>query len=44
MSTSAFPVQGYGQRLLDEISSPDIEGFSSFHVFIHTLSPLIPRR
>jgi hypothetical protein len=44
MSTSAFPVQGYGRCLLDELSSPDIEGFSSFHVFIRTLSPLIPRR
>ena len=32
------------QSLLEEISSPDIEGFSSFHVFIRTLSPLIPRR
>jgi hypothetical protein len=44
MSASAFPVQGYGRRLLDGISPPDIEGFSSFHVFIRTLSPLIPRR
>src|ERR1019366_10124870 len=44
MPTSAFPVQGYGQGLLDGISPPDIEGFSSFHVFIRTLLPLIPRR
>src|SRR5450759_1892179 len=40
MSTSAFPVQGYGQCLLDELSPPDIEGFSSFHIFIRTLSPV----
>jgi hypothetical protein len=44
MSTSIFPVQGYDRGLLDGISPPDIEGFSSFHVFIRTLSPLIPRR
>jgi hypothetical protein len=44
MSAPAFPTHGYGQRLLDELSSPDIEGFSSFHVFFHTMSPLIPRR
>ena len=44
MSAPTFPTHGYGQHLLDEISSPDIEGFSSFHIFSHTLSPLIPRR
>jgi hypothetical protein len=33
-----------GRRLLDGLSPSDIEGFSSFHVFIRTLSPLIPRR
>jgi hypothetical protein len=44
MSALAFPSHGYGQCLLDEISSPDIEDFSSFHVFFHTMSPLIPRR
>jgi hypothetical protein len=44
MSAPAFPTRGYGQRLLGEISSPDIEGFSNFHVFFRTLSPLIPRR
>jgi hypothetical protein len=44
MSAPTFPTHGYGQHLLDEISSPDIEGFSSFHVFYRTMSPLIPRR
>jgi hypothetical protein len=40
----AFPTHGYGKHLLDEISSPGIEGFSSFHTILHTMSPLIPRR
>jgi hypothetical protein len=40
----AFPTHGYGRHLLGEISSPGIEGFSSFHIFLHTMSPLIPRR
>jgi len=31
-------------HLLDEFSSPGTEGFSSFHIFLHTMSPLIPRR
>src|ERR1019366_1481476 len=44
MSAPAFPTHGYGRRLLDGLSPPDIEGFSSFHVFFHTLSSLIPRR
>ena len=44
MSAPTFPTHGYGLRLLDGIYPPDIEGFSSFHVFTHTLSPLIPRR
>jgi hypothetical protein len=44
MPTPTFPVYGYGGGLLDGLSPPDIEGFSSFHVFFRTLSPLIPRR
>jgi hypothetical protein len=40
----AFPTRGYGRHLLDEISSPGTEGFSSFHIILHTMSPLIPRR
>jgi hypothetical protein len=43
-STPAFPTRGYCSRLLDEISSPDAEGFSSFHILLLTMSPLIPRR
>src|ERR1019366_7132370 len=44
MSTCTFPTHGYGSGLLEEISFPDIEGFSIFHVSIRTLSSLIPRR
>jgi hypothetical protein len=44
MPTPAFPTHGYGEHLLDELSSPGIKGFSSFHVFSRTLSPLLPRR
>jgi hypothetical protein len=44
MPAPTFPTHGYGQHLLDEISSPGIKGFSSFHVFFHTMSSLIPRR
>jgi hypothetical protein len=44
MPAAAFPTHGYGCCLLDELSSPDIEGFSSFHVFGRTMSSLIPRR
>jgi hypothetical protein len=44
MSTRTFPTHGYGAGLLDGLSPPDTAGFSSFHVFIRTLSPLIPRR
>jgi hypothetical protein len=50
----ALPTHGYSQHLLDEISSPGTEGFSSFHIILHTIalkrdssaamSPLIPRR
>jgi hypothetical protein len=40
----AFPTHGYSRHLLGEISSPGTEGFSSFHIFLHTMSPLIPRR
>lgn len=43
-STSAFPTRGYSSRLLDEGSSPDAEGFSSCHLLLITMSPLIPRR
>src|SRR6266851_3058556 len=35
---------GYSLHLLDEFSSPGTEGFSSFHIVLHTMSPLIPRR
>jgi hypothetical protein len=40
----AFPTHGYSEHLLDELSSSDIEGFSSFHIILHTMSPLLPRR
>jgi hypothetical protein len=40
----AFPTRGYSEHLFGEISSPGVEGFSSFHVILHTMSPLIPRR
>jgi hypothetical protein len=40
----AFPTHGYSRHLLDEISSPGTEGFSSFHIILYTMSPLIPRR
>jgi hypothetical protein len=35
----AFPTHGYSRHLLGEISSPGTEGFSSFHIFLHTMSP-----
>jgi hypothetical protein len=41
---AALPTHGYNSHLLGELSSPDAEGFSSFHIFLHTMSPLIPRR
>src|ERR1019366_1904691 len=41
---SAFPTRGYSSRLLDEISSPGAEGFSSCHILLLTMSSLIPRR
>ena len=40
----AFPTHGYSRHLLDKLSSPGTEGFSSFHIILHTMSPLIPRR
>jgi hypothetical protein len=40
----ALPTRGYSSRLLDEISSPDAEGFSSCHILLLTMSSLIPRR
>ena len=44
MPMPALPTRGYSRQLLDEISSPGTEGFSSFHIILHTMSPLIPRR
>ena len=40
MPTLTFPTHGYGVDLLNGIPPPDIEGFSSFHVLIRTLSAL----
>src|ERR1039457_6292040 len=40
----ALPTRGYSSRLLDEISSPGAEGFSSCHILLLTMSSLIPRR
>jgi hypothetical protein len=40
----ALPTRGYSSRLLDEISSPGAEGFSSCHTLLLTMSSLIPRR
>ena len=40
----ALPTRGYSSRLLDEISSPGTEGFSSCHILLLTMLPLIPRR
>jgi hypothetical protein len=44
MPALTFPTQGYSKRLFGEISSPGTEGFSSWHIHLHTMSPLIPRR
>jgi hypothetical protein len=44
MPMLAFPTHGYSDHLFDELSSPGIEGFSSFHIILHTMSPLLPRR
>jgi hypothetical protein len=41
---TAFFRSLYSRHLLDELSSPGTEGFSSFHIILHTMSPLIPRR
>ena len=41
---TGIPTRGYSLNLLDGISPPDTEGFSSFHIILHTMSPLIPRR
>jgi hypothetical protein len=40
----ALPDRGYSRHLFGEFSSPGIEGFSSFHIVLHIMSPLIPRR
>jgi hypothetical protein len=40
----ALPTRGYSGHLLGELSSPGIEGFSSFHIVLRIMSPLIPRR
>src|SRR5271157_825759 len=44
MPAPAFPTRGYSSRLFGEISSPGTEGFSSWHILLLTMSPLIPRR
>ena len=40
----ALPTHGYSRDLFGEISSSGTDGFSSFHIVLHTMSPLIPRR
>lgn len=44
MPVPTLPDRSYSRNLLGKISSPGIEGFSSFHIILHTMSPLIPRR
>lgn len=40
----AFPTRGYSGHLLNEVSLPGAEGFSSFHAIHHIMSPLPSRR
>jgi len=44
MPPPPLPVQGYKQGLFVEVSSTGIEDFSSFHIPLRSMSPLIPRR
>lgn len=41
---STFSNRGYSRHLLDGISPPDAEAFSSFHAILRTILPLIPRQ